>query len=174
MSPQFQTKLENPTSYYVYKTQERQLKEYIKQHGTSSQAFTPPTSQATLNAINNMASLPHIADGLGITGAMKPPDSPMSAASSTEPSEVSIFAEQLYRLDHVRLLYNIPAYPQYSHSLRKTWKIVIIVVSACVIEIWQRARGGWTAITWFSRPMKSRYFDIVCAKLFCIKICIAL
>lgn len=94
MSTQFQTKLENPTTYYVYKTQERQLKEYIKQHGSGSpQAFTPPTSQATLNAINNMSSLPHIADGLGITGAMKPPDSPMSAASSTEPSEVSKFAK---------------------------------------------------------------------------------
>ena len=100
MSTQFQTKLENPTTYYVYKTQERQLKEYLKQHGSASpQAFTPPTSQATLNAINNMSSLPNIADGLGITGAMKPPDSPMSAASSTEPSEVSNFAKyNLYRV----------------------------------------------------------------------------
>jgi hypothetical protein len=88
---QFKTKLENPTKYYVYKTQERKLKEYINQHGsTPSQGFTPPTSQATLNAINNMASMSFVGDGLGMAGALKPPDSPMSAASSTEPSEVSI------------------------------------------------------------------------------------
>ena len=92
MLPQFKTKLENPTKYYVYKTQERKLKEYINQHGTTSQGFTPPTSHATLNAINNLATLPFVGDGFGMVGAMKPPDSPMSAASSTEPSEVSILA----------------------------------------------------------------------------------
>ena len=75
----------------MYKTQERKLKEYINQHGNShSPGFTPPTSQPTLNAINNMAPLSYMTDGLGMAGAMKPPDSPMSAASSTEPSEVSI------------------------------------------------------------------------------------
>lgn len=35
-------------------------------------------------------------DGLSISGATKPPDSPMSAASSTEPSEVSICNSQLH------------------------------------------------------------------------------
>ncbi|CAB4000903.1 microphthalmia-associated transcription factor-like isoform X2 [Paramuricea clavata] len=96
----FKTKLENPTKYYVYKTQERKLKEYINQHGTTpSQGFTPPTSHATLNAINNMATLPFVGDGLGMVGAMKPPDSPMSAASSTEPSEVDEILEDIISLE---------------------------------------------------------------------------
>jgi hypothetical protein len=77
----------------VYKINERKLKEYINQYGTTpSQEFTPPISHATLNAINNLATLPFVGDGFGMVGAMKPPDSPMSAASSPEPSEVSVLA----------------------------------------------------------------------------------
>jgi hypothetical protein len=91
----------------VYKTQERKLKEYINQHGTTpSQGFTPPTSQATLNAINNMTPLSYVGDSLGMMGAMKPPDSPMSAASSTEPSEVSIYAVYRIYSPRSRILYS--------------------------------------------------------------------
>ncbi|XP_028407353.1 transcription factor E3-like isoform X2 [Dendronephthya gigantea] len=97
----FKTKLENPTKYYVYKTQERKLKEYINQHGGSapSPGFTPPTSHATLNAINSMSTLPYVADGLGLAGATKPPDSPMSAASSTGASEVDEILDDIISLE---------------------------------------------------------------------------
>ena len=67
----------------MYKTQERKLKEYIDNHGSHSPGIS--SSQPTLNAIN---SLNMTYENFGMPGGMKPPDSPMSAASSTGTSEV--------------------------------------------------------------------------------------
>lgn len=81
----------------MYKTQQRKLKEYINQHGSSnlSQALAASTPQPTLNAINNMAAMTIAGENMGYRG-MNPPDSPMSAASSTGTSEVRVLILVLY------------------------------------------------------------------------------
>lgn len=55
-----------------------------------------------------------------------------------------------------------------NHWTRNNWNSIISRLN----EYPDWIRGGWTAVTWISRPMKLRYFDLTFVEIFGWKICI--
>ncbi|EDO44411.1 predicted protein [Nematostella vectensis] len=113
---QVKTKLENPTRYYVAQQQKRQVKEYLKNSSTSTMSLpnhftieptatnTGPSSQPTLNAINQQAVAT-------LTKRLKPSVTSSEAAANAEVDNLldDIISLESNQMDDQAITWNDPS-----------------------------------------------------------------
>lgn len=98
---QVQTKLENPTHYYVMQQQKRQVKQYLKNQPPPSSVpgglhkNVMSTSQPTLNALNQQAVANITGGPRSLGSTVKTPQSPMSV-TSPDPASAEVCKHRVY------------------------------------------------------------------------------